>query len=136
MLKIKFNKKKISILTDLGHTNDRILNSIQGSQIVYLESNYDKYLLSKNEHYPLMLKRRIAGPFGHLSNIESAKLIAKLVVSGTRQIVLAHLSKDNNSPEVAFKSVVDQLYSLGIIEGFHVRIDVATDTPGVMFKLS
>lgn len=128
--------KKISILTDFGHTNDRILKGVQGSQIVYLESNYDKLLLSKNEHYPLVLKRRIAGPNGHLSNNDAAEFILKLVLSGTRQVILSHLSKDNNTPDIAYETVVKDLFSYGIVEGMHVRIDVATQKPGVMFKLS
>ena len=130
------NGKKISILTDLGHTNDRILKCVQGSQIVYLESNYDKFLLSKNEHYPLVLKRRIAGPNGHLSNNDSAEFIAKLVLTGTRQIILSHLSRDNNNPDLAYRTVVSDLLKYGIVEGVHVRIDVATQKPGVMFRLN
>lgn len=130
------NDKKISILTDLGHTNDRILNCIQRSQIVYLESNYDKKMLSKNEKYPLILKRRIAGPNGHLSNDDAAELIKFLVLTGTRQIVLSHLSKDNNTPALAFETAAQHLLEYGIIEGVHVKIDVASTKPGVMFKLS
>lgn len=129
------NGKKISILTDLGHTNDRILESIYGSQIVYIESNYDKKLLSKNEKYPLVLKRRIAGPNGHLSNDDAAKVILNLVLTGTRQVILSHLSKENNSPDIAFDTVATYLYSQGVIEGVHVNIDVATQKPGVIFKL-
>ena len=129
------NGKKISILTDLGHTNDRILESIYGSQIVYIESNYDKHMLSKNEKYPLILKRRIAGPNGHLSNDDAAKVILRLVLTGTRQVILSHLSKENNTPDIAFETVASYLYSQGVIEGVHVNIDVATQKPGVMFKL-
>lgn len=129
------NQKKISILTDLGHTNDRILESILGSQIVYIESNYDKRMLSKNEKYPLILKRRIAGPNGHLSNDDAAEMILRLVLGGTRQIVLCHLSRDNNTPDIAFDSIAAYLYSQGVIEGMHVNIDVATNKPGVSFRL-
>ena len=131
----KNNENKISILTDLGHTNDRILRNIQGSQIVYIESNYDKLLLSKNENYPLVLKRRIAGPEGHLSNDDCAEFISALVITGTRQIVLSHLSRDNNSPDIAFDTVCKNLLKEGIVEGMHVKIDVATNRPGVIFKL-
>ena len=126
---------KISILTDFGHTNERILESILGSQIVYLESNYDKVMLSKNERYPLVLKRRIAGPNGHLSNNDAAQLILYLALHGTRQVVLSHLSKDNNTPNLAFDTVCSFLLSQGVVEGMHINIDVAGPMPGVMFKL-
>lgn len=129
------NLKKVSILTDLGHTNDRILECVQGSQVVYIEANYDKEMLGKNEKYPLILKRRIAGKNGHLSNEDSACAIANLVYGGTRQVILSHLSKENNSPKTAFDTVVRELKKLGIVEGVHVRIDVATNLPGVIFKL-
>ena len=134
-MSIENNGNKISILTDLGHTNDRILSCIQKSQIVYLESNYDKRMLSKNEKYPLILKRRIAGPNGHLSNDDAAELIKFLVLTGTRQIVLSHLSRDNNSPSLAFETVAEHLLEYGIIEGVHVKIDVAGQKPGVLFNL-
>ena len=129
------DKNKISILTDLGHTTDRILTSVLGSQIVYLEANYDKRMLSKNEKYPLILKRRIAGPNGHLSNDEAGEFIVRLVMGGTRQVVLSHLSKDNNSPEIAYTTITNELLKFGIIEGEHVMIDVASQHPGVLFNL-
>lgn len=129
-------RNKISILTDLGHTTDRIFNSIRGSQIVYLESNYDKRMLSRNEKYPLILKKRIAGPNGHLSNEDAGELIAHLVVTGTKQVILSHLSRDNNSPDMAYDMVCRVLSKYGLIEGQHVMIDVATQSPGVLFKLN
>lgn len=128
------NNKKISILTDLGHTTDRILKCIQGSQIVYLEANYDKNMLRQCA-YPLCLKRRISGEFGHLSNSDSANAIANLVYTGTTQVILSHLSKESNTPDLAFTSIADDLRKMGIEEGKHVKIDVATRNPGVIFKL-
>lgn len=129
------DKNKISILTDLGHTTDRILSSVQGSQIVYLESNYDKKMLSRNEKYPLVLKRRIAGPNGHLSNDDAAEFIVKLVFTGTRQVVLSHLSRDNNSPDIAYETISKTLMTFGLMEGQHVMVDVASARPGVLFNL-
>lgn len=129
------NGAKISILTDVGHTNDRILDSIRGSQLVYLEANYDKTMLKEGTRYPLSLKNRIAGGNGHISNDESAAVIRHLVQSGSRQIVLAHLSKENNNPSLAYNYICDKLRGWGIIEGMHVKIDVATSQPGTLFKL-
>lgn len=129
------NGSKVSILTDLGHTNDRILESIYGSQIVYIESNYDKNMLMRTLKYPLCLKRRIDSDIGHLSNIDSARAITRLVQTGTRQVILSHLSHESNSPDVAFNTIVSELLLNGIEEGVHVKVDVASHKPGVIFKL-
>ena len=129
------NDKKISILTDLGHTNDRILRSVQGSQLVYLEANHDLSMLKNSEKYPLTLKMRIAGKNGHLSNDASADFIEKLVSSGTKQIVLSHLSKENNSPELAYNYITSKLSDRGLIEGEQFKIDVALTRPTTLFKL-
>ncbi len=129
------NQKKISILTDLGHTNDRILKSIQNSHLVYLEANYDLKMLQNNPNYPMVLKRRIAGKFGHLSNENCADVIEFLVRNGTLQIVLSHMSQKNNQPDFAFKRICSILENRGIVEGKNVKIDIASPLPGVMFNL-
>lgn len=126
---------KVSLLTDLGHTTDKILQSIKGSRLVYLEANHDLTMLRNSQKYPLSLKMRIAGKNGHLSNDASAEFAEKLVYSGTRQIVLSHLSKENNTPELAFTYISQKLADKGIIEGEHMRIDVATTEPQRIFKL-
>jgi len=127
--------KKVSILTDLGHTNDRILTSIANSQLVYLESNYDRQMLINGTKYPLSLKRRIDGPNGHLSNDASAEAVEFLLATGTRQIVLSHLSKENNSPDLAYTYMCSKLRERGIEEGVDIKIDVATTQPGRFFRL-
>lgn len=129
------NDGKISILTDIGHTNERILESVRGSQLVYLESNYDKDMLAANLKYPPALKRRISGGHGHISNREAAYMIRALVATGTRQVVLSHLSQENNTPTLAYTYISEFLKEYGIIEGVHVKIDVATTQPGTMFRL-
>ncbi len=129
------NGKKISILTDLGHTNDRILSSIANSQLVYLEANYDKVMLKNSTKYPLAVKMRIGGPNGHLSNNASCDAIDFLARTGARQIVLSHLSKENNRPELAYEFMCQNLSPRGIVEGRDIRIDVASTQPGVFFRL-
>ena len=126
---------KISIVTDLGHVNDQILHSIKGSQIVYLEANYDRTMLLNGTNYPLSLKRRIDGPNGHLSNKASADAIEFLAQTGTKQIVLSHLSKENNTPTLAYNTITEQLQKVDIIEGKNIKIDVATTSPGTFFRL-
>lgn len=129
------DSKKISVVTDLGHINDKIINSISKSQIVYIEANYDRDMLYKSVKYPLSLKRRIDGPNGHLSNINSAEAIEKLVASGARQVVLSHLSKENNTPELAYTFISSKIGQDGIKEGEDVKIDVATTNIGSFFRL-
>ena len=129
------NDKKISVLTDLGHVNDKILDKIKGSALIYLEANYDRKLLYSGTKYPLSLKRRIDGPNGHLSNNASGEIIEFLAKYGTRQIVLSHLSKENNSPSLAYNSIKDQIKKVGIEEGKDIKIDVATQNPGAFFRL-
>ena len=132
---LKENDKKISILTDLGHTTNNIFNAVKGSSLVYLEANHDINMLKNSEKYPLTLKLRIAGPNGHLSNDSSAEFIEKLVKTGTRQIVLSHLSKENNTPELAFNYISSVLSDKGLIEGENFKIDVALTRPTTLVKL-
>ena len=129
------NHNKISVVTDLGHIDDRILNSIKGSQLVYLEANYDRDMLYNGTKYPLSLKRRIDGPYGHLSNMASAEAIEFLAMTGTKQIILSHMSKENNTPMLAYTTICNKIKEKGIIEGENIRIDVARPTPTTFFKL-
>jgi phosphoribosyl 1,2-cyclic phosphodiesterase len=132
---IEKDNQKVSLLTDLGHTNDKIIESVKGSQLVYIEANYDRQRLYNNDRYPLSLKRRIDGANGHLSNIDSASAIERLIESGTRQIVLSHLSEENNTPELAYEEICAILSKHGMFEGMDFKIDVATQKPGVIFRL-
>lgn len=127
--------KKVSVVTDLGHFNDKIISALAGSRLIYIEANYDKDLLYKGTKYPLALKRRIDGPNGHLSNLDSSDALERLAFSGTRQFVLAHLSKENNSPSLAYSTVCRFLQKDGIEEGRDLKIDVATTSIGTIFRL-
>ncbi len=127
--------RKISVLTDLGHINDQILYSIKGSGLVYLEANYDKQLLMKSLKYPLSLKIRIDGPNGHLSNNASSQVVEFLANNGTKQIMLSHLSRENNSPHLAYNSICANIKKHGITEGKDIMIDVAGPNISTMFKL-
>ncbi len=130
------NDKKFSILTDLGHTNDRILSQVAGSVLVYLEANYDEERLWANPNYPLTLKRRINSNKGHLSNTSSAKAIEALSKTGTKHVVLSHLSEKNNTPNLAYSTVCGYLDSKGIKPGSDINIDVARqDRPTKIFNL-
>ncbi len=105
---IFFNNKKISIATDIGHMTSNIVHKLEDSSFILLESNYDPNIL-KCSSYPYLLKQRIAGPNGHLPNEEAGKTISFLTHSGLESVMLGHLSKENNFPELAYKTVVDEL---------------------------
>ena len=102
------DNKKISIATDIGHMTNDILKKLEESSFVLLESNYDLEVL-KCSSYPFSLKSRIAGPSGHLSNEMAGKTISFLLKSGLKKAMLGHLSKQSNFPELAYKTVVDEL---------------------------
>ena len=130
------NKRKISIITDLGHTNDVILNKISGSSLVYLESNHDVEMLKNNPNYPYKLKIRILGKLGHLSNLDCAKAIEFLAKTGTKQIMLSHISRHNNTQSLAYTSVCKYLASVGIVEGRDIKISTTSINMSTIFKLN
>lgn len=100
--------KKISIATDIGHMTKDIMKHLENSLFLLLEANYDPEVLMYSR-YPYPLKTRIAGPTGHLSNELAGKTISFLLQSGLQEAMLGHLSKESNFPELAYKTVVEQL---------------------------
>ena len=94
--------------TDTGHISDELLEGLQGADTVVIEANHDKVML-KNGPYPPLLKQRVLSKHGHLSNDDCAKLACLLADSGTRQIILGHLSQQNNTPEAAETAVSEAL---------------------------
>ncbi len=104
---------KATCATDLGFVTNAILDIAEASDILLLEANHDPAMLQAGP-YPFDLKRRIAGNLGHLSNADCAEALAKLAVRKVKQAVLGHLSKENNSKEVAMQTVVSILSEHGI----------------------
>jgi len=115
--------KQLSIATDMGKYTPIVIESIEGSDLIFVESNYDIDML-RNGSYPAFLKNRVASDFGHLSNDDCGDLIAKLSQKGTRQFVLSHLSQNNNYPELAYSIVNSRLLACGIDEE-EVKVDIA-----------
>jgi phosphoribosyl 1,2-cyclic phosphodiesterase len=95
--------RRLGILTDLGHVFQDLGRTIASLDAVFLESNYDPEMLA-NGPYPRFLKTRIKGPGGHISNREAAELLAGAASGRLQWACLAHLSAENNSPEVALKT--------------------------------
>ena len=122
--RISTGKEDVAIATDLGFVSDGTLAKLVGCKAVVLESNHDPLML-EGGRYPRMLKARIAGKNGHLSNDACAETVAALAYNGTEKIVLAHLSEENNTPELAFEASRELLAKRGIKEGDDVLLFVA-----------
>lgn len=122
---IFYKENKISVATDLGHINTDIMQYLKNSSFILLESNYDSNIL-KCSKYPYYLKERISGPLGHLSNETSGKVVSSLMHYGLNHVELAHLSKENNFPELAYKTVVDTLIENNYDENT-IKIDIASN---------
>ena len=121
---IYHDTNKISVATDLGHMTADILHNLENSCFLMLESNYDPEVL-KCSTYPYNLKQRIAGPNGHLSNSMAGQTISHLMKTGLKTVMLGHLSKENNFPELAYKTVMEEL----LLNNHHetnINISVAT----------
>lgn len=97
-----------AVCTDLGCVTDAVDSAVLGAGTVLLESNYDEEMMMFG-NYPRHLKQRICSERGHLSNDASADQAVRLIRNGTRNIILGHLSQENNTPELAEKTVADRL---------------------------
>ena len=91
---------RIGYATDIGYVTPEIEKALTGCDAVILESNHDYDMLMTGP-YPYDLKKRIASRHGHLSNPDSAALAARLCATGTKKLMLAHLSQENNAPDLA-----------------------------------
>ncbi|MBR2703860.1 MAG: MBL fold metallo-hydrolase [Clostridia bacterium] len=121
---ISHGKKQMSIATDLGYVSKEVSDALEKSSFVLLESNYDPEIL-KFSRYPYPLKRRISGEFGHLSNGDAAKLVVQLAKKNLNTVMLGHLSKENNFPELAYKTVADELINAKI-DSSSINLSVAS----------
>jgi phosphoribosyl 1,2-cyclic phosphodiesterase len=102
---ISADGKKVLIATDTGRMTDEVENELQNADLAILESNYDKHMLATGP-YPPMLKRLIGSELGHLSNIECAESLRR-TLNEKRKIFLAHISRNNNTPDTARETVSD-----------------------------
>ena len=113
---------RCSVLTDVGCMSERLVEIVSGSGVLLLEANHDVEMLLSGS-YPYPLKRRILSDNGHLSNEASADTIVRLARGGMREFILGHLSKENNTPDLAAVTVRAALQAAGF--GSEVRVTVA-----------
>ena len=111
--RIESSDGSLAVLTDTGFITDDAHDAALGADMLLLESNHDVIML-KNGSYPYYLKQRILGECGHLSNEAAAEFAVECVRAGTSDILLAHLSDENNSPELAEYTVGRALQSSGL----------------------
>lgn len=98
-------ERTVAVATDIGYVTDEVCDALLGVKNIILESNHDENMLLCGP-YPYELKRRILSNTGHLSNEAASALIARLAAAGTERILLAHLSLENNLPELAYHSAL------------------------------
>lgn len=116
-------KTKISIITDTGCVNDNIKYEIKNSNLYYMESNHDVQMLREGS-YPWSLKQRIMSTKGHLSNDDAGVILGDVLAGKGEVVLLAHLSQDNNLPELAYKTVRDSILSQGLDVDNDIKLDI------------
>lgn len=120
---ISYHGERFGYATDIGRPTTAVTDALCGCCAVILEANYDKDMLRKGP-YPYPLKQRIAGKYGHLDNETAAAFCVFLGKTGTKRILLAHLSNENNTPALAYETVSQKLkeenitLSLGVADRY------------------
>lgn len=111
--RVESNDGSLAVLTDTGFVTDEAHDVALGADMLLLESNHDVVML-KNGGYPYYLKQRILSEYGHLSNDAAAEFAIECVRAGTSDILLAHLSGENNTPQLAEYTVGRALQASGL----------------------
>lgn len=114
--------RSVVVLTDMGHPAPRALGPLVNSHVLHLEFNHDEGMIESGP-YPPSLRTRILGDGGHLSNDQAAEVLAQLAGPNLHTLILAHLSENNNTPELARSVAESQLAALGRSD---VRILIAS----------
>lgn len=131
---IEYGKHRFTFVTDIGHITDTISKYAGMANHLIIEANYDEEML-RSGVYPAFLKERVASPTGHLSNREAAEFLAAHYVPDLKDIWLCHLSRDNNHPELAYKTVDIRLFQEGIRVGKDVNLTaLKRTTPSPLYS--
>jgi phosphoribosyl 1,2-cyclic phosphodiesterase len=110
----------IGFLTDLGHATKLALERVKSAMVLLLETNHDLKMLQESSR-PWSLKQRIAGRHGHLSNVDAAEALEKIMSADLQQLYLGHLSRECNLPELANSVIMQRLGALG---ARHVSVEL------------
>ncbi|MDR1526617.1 MAG: MBL fold metallo-hydrolase [Dysgonamonadaceae bacterium] len=134
--RLQYGEDTLVLATDVGHINHTVGKYIGVANHLILEANYDREMLM-NGRYPKFLKERITNGSGHLCNTETAEFLATNFHSHLRNIWLCHLSRDNNHPELACKTVETAFGRQGIPTGKNVKImALKRNTPSELYILN
>ena len=114
----------VTLSTDLGYLSEEVKESLYGTDYAIIESNHDLEMLRTGD-YPYYLKRRILSDEGHLSNRSCAEFLPELLKSGTRRFLLAHLSRENNTPSMAFETSLSSLIQAGYVQNTDFILETA-----------
>ena len=126
-------KETLVYATDLGEVSSELYQAVAAADYLVLESNHDRQML-QNGPYPWYLKQRVASAYGHLSNAQTAELLASRLTPRTRWVVLAHLSRTNNTPQIALETVGAAIAGLSLHRDFYLCAAPALAT-GEMLSL-
>jgi phosphoribosyl 1,2-cyclic phosphodiesterase len=121
---INHKDKRVCIATDLGFFSSEVKSNISDADVLLLESNHDIEML-KFGPYPYVLKRRILSDKGHLSNEACGNALLEIYNDKHRNVILGHLSKTNNVPELAYETVNNILQENKITPGKDISITIA-----------
>ena len=113
-------KSSLVYITDTGYINEKYLPLMKNKTLYIIESNHDEEMVMEGP-YPYILKQRVLSDHGHLSNNTTAEYLSKTIGTKTKRVVLAHISENNNTPELALKTTKDVLEENNI----HVDCEVA-----------
>ncbi|WP_042369707.1 MBL fold metallo-hydrolase [Bacteroides neonati] len=131
---IEIGEKVFSFLTDLGEITPTAAKYICKANYLIIEANYDEEML-KMGPYPTYLKERISSNTGHMSNSDTAEFLAENINEHLKYIWLCHLSKDNNHPELAFKTIEWKLKAKGVLVGKDVQLlALKRSTPSDLYE--
>lgn len=125
-VRVSAGGRRFGLATDLGHVTRELRALLRGCDLVMLESNHCPELLETGP-YPRRLKQRVAGPLGHLTNAQAAELAGALEDTRVSRLVLAHLSRTNNTPDRALSTVAARLRRLpveALLQGETRRLEV------------
>ena len=105
---INGDEKSIVYITDTGYINNKYFDILTNKEVYIIESNHDVEMLNSGP-YPFSLRQRILGDKGHLSNYDSARYISTFIGEKTKCVMLAHLSEENNTRELAYTTLLERL---------------------------
>lgn len=117
----RYGNLKFAFATDLGYVPESVAGYLSQANYLVIEANYDREMLAHG-NYPYHLKHRIADRNGHLCNSDTAEFLARIVSPELKYVFLCHLSRENNHPELAYKTIEYRLKQEGAIVGRDVHL--------------